>query len=94
MAAAAKAKVLRSVFLDPEMDEILRLAAFRLKVSKGELIRSYVERGINAERQAAQDEHAAAIRAEAAQTTRDNARQRVITSRLDAPQAQRKAVAA
>jgi len=46
-------KVLRSVFLDSEMDETLRQAAFRLNVSKGELIRTYVERGINEERQTA-----------------------------------------
>jgi hypothetical protein len=45
-----RAKVLRSVFLDSEMDEILRQAAFRLNVSKGDLIRTYVEQGINAER--------------------------------------------
>jgi VIT1/CCC1 family predicted Fe2+/Mn2+ transporter len=46
MKTTAKMKVLRSVFLDPEMDEALRQAAFRLKVSKGELIRTYVERGL------------------------------------------------
>jgi VIT1/CCC1 family predicted Fe2+/Mn2+ transporter len=42
-------KVLRSVFLDPEMDETLRQTAFRLKVSKGELIRTYLKLGMNSQ---------------------------------------------
>jgi hypothetical protein len=54
-----RAKVLRSVFLDSEMDEILRQAAFRLNVSKGDLIRTYVEQGINAERSRSADDLAA-----------------------------------
>jgi len=49
MAAVAKAKVLRSVFLDPQMDEILRQMAYRRNTSKGDLIRTYVERGLNAD---------------------------------------------
>ncbi|WP_149536642.1 hypothetical protein [Siccirubricoccus phaeus] len=52
MVAAAKTKVLRSVFLDPQMDEILRQVAFRRNTSKGDLIRTYVERGLEADREA------------------------------------------
>lgn len=51
MVAAAKTKVLRSVFLDPQMDEILRQVAFRRNTSKGDLIRTYVERGLEADRE-------------------------------------------
>ena len=51
MVAVAKAKVLRSVFLDPQMDEILRQVAFRRNTSKGDLIRTYVERGLEADRE-------------------------------------------
>ena len=51
MVVVAKAKVLRSVFLDPQMDEILRQVAFRRNTSKGDLIRTYVERGLEADRE-------------------------------------------
>jgi hypothetical protein len=51
MDAAAKTKVLRSVFLDPQMDEILRQVAYRRNTSKGDLIRTYVERGLEADRE-------------------------------------------
>lgn len=51
MVAAAKTKVLRSVFLEPQMDEILRQVAFRRNTSKGDLIRTYVERGLEADRE-------------------------------------------
>ena len=53
-------KVLRSVFLDPKVDEMLRQVAFRRNISKGELIRTYVERGIAAEREAARAQAEAA----------------------------------
>lgn len=56
MANESQNKVLRSFFISPEMDEILRQAAFKLNVSKGELIRTYVERGINGERQPKSDD--------------------------------------
>src|SRR4051794_23785068 len=49
MAAASKMKGLPSVFFDPGMDEALRQAAFRRKVSKGELMRTYMERGLASE---------------------------------------------
>ncbi len=48
---AAVTKVLRSVFLDPQMDEILRQVAYRRNTSKGDLIRTYVERGLDADRE-------------------------------------------
>lgn len=37
--------VLRSVYLDPEFDNFLREQAFRLNISKNDLIRDYLERG-------------------------------------------------
>jgi hypothetical protein len=49
MADESKMKVLRSVFLDPMVDEVLRRVAFHRKVSEGELIRNCVERGLRAD---------------------------------------------
>ena len=48
--ADSKRKVLRSVFLDREVDETLRQAASRRHISKSGLIRTHVEQGIDAER--------------------------------------------
>ena len=56
MAIQSQNKVLRSFFISPEMDEILRQAAFKLNVSEGGLIRTYVKRGINGERQPKSDD--------------------------------------
>ena len=39
--------ILRNFFVTSELDEKLRQEAFRLKISKSSLIRSFVERGIN-----------------------------------------------
>jgi hypothetical protein len=49
MVTTSKMKVLRSVFLEPEMDEALRQTAFRRRISKGELIRTYLAQGITSE---------------------------------------------
>ena len=52
--ADSKRKVLRSVFLDREVEETLRQAASRRHISKSGLIRTHVEQGIDAERASGQ----------------------------------------
>lgn len=44
--STARSMVLRSVHLPPEMDESLRTLAFGLRVSKADLIRGFVSRGL------------------------------------------------
>ena len=56
MPVAETAPKLRSVYLDPDLDEVLRQAAFRRRVSKSELIRTFVEQGIEDERRSALEE--------------------------------------
>jgi hypothetical protein len=48
--------ILRTVYLTPEIDSLLRTRAFRADISKNELIRKYLETGIRADRTAAAQE--------------------------------------
>jgi hypothetical protein len=45
--------ILRTVYLTPEIDSLLRTRAFHADISKNELIRKYLEVGIKADRKAA-----------------------------------------
>lgn len=45
--------ILRTVYLTPEIDSLLRTRAFRADISKNELIRQYLEAGIKADHAAA-----------------------------------------
>lgn len=45
--------ILRTVYLTPEIDSLLRTRAFRADISKNELIRKYLEAGIKADHAAA-----------------------------------------
>lgn len=40
--------VLRSIYLEPEVDDFLRDEAFERKISKNEVIREYIQRGLRA----------------------------------------------
>lgn len=49
MAKESHGMVLRSIFITPEMDAILRQKAFETDVSKSELIRNLIESGLSGE---------------------------------------------
>jgi hypothetical protein len=95
MVAAAKAKVLRSVFLDPQMDEILRQVAFRRNTSKGDLIRTYVERGLDADRETLLPKTEAATKAassRAPEMTQAQPARKAAAKAAPAPESKRKPV--
>jgi hypothetical protein len=55
----SKNLVLRSMYIEPEIDDMLRNEAFNSRTSKNDLIRKYLQLGIEAARKAAAPEAAA-----------------------------------
>lgn len=49
----SKKMVLRTVYISPELDDLLRVKAFRARTSKNDLIRNYVVAGMRAEAEGA-----------------------------------------
>ena len=55
--------ILRTVYLTPQMDSLLRTRAFRMDISKNELIRNYLQKAMDDDTESLQVEAQQAVRA-------------------------------